>query len=232
MAQQGYIFVSIDHQGNTYYNQDVADNYFSYWNRPKDVSHVLTTFLQSAFGPSIDTNNITMAGFSMGGLTTLWLAGAVANPDLFRSILINRLPREIPPAIRSQIQSASSNELGGFYKDSRFCRYVALAPGFGKAFPEIGLSLIDKPVLCITSTGDTITPAQENADHFATHSKRAHSISIISPAGHYVFINEGSEKQRQDSPKIYADTETMERNEIHETTQRTVLLFLQNKSVW
>ena len=232
LVQYGYVFVSVDHPGNTYYTQDVESNYFSYWHRPLDISAALTHVTQDQFKDSIDLTNITMAGFSMGGLTSLWLSGAVADPDLFRQILLKRLPKDLPPSIKDQITKLPSDSLGQFYKETLFTRFIALAPGFGQAFTPIGLQLIDKRVLCITSASDQITPAEFNADHYSEYVSTVQSITLTSQAGHYVFVNEGSANQRRKSPEIYADTEEFDRQEIHWATQNLILKFLQGQPLW
>lgn len=79
MAEQGYIVVGIDHYGNTWkdYSEEISMNY---WHRPLDISQTLDYLLNdSPFSSSIDSERIGFAGFSMGGLTGLWLAGGEIN---------------------------------------------------------------------------------------------------------------------------------------------------------
>ncbi|MCB1072428.1 MAG: dienelactone hydrolase family protein [Chlamydiia bacterium] len=79
LAEQGYIVVGIDHYGNTWkdYSEEISMNY---WHRPLDITQTLDYLLKdSPFSSSIDSERIGFAGFSMGGLTGLWLAGGEIN---------------------------------------------------------------------------------------------------------------------------------------------------------
>ncbi len=52
------------------------------------MSELLTYLLQHPqWGVVIDKNKIVAAGFSLGGLTALWLGGIEADKELFKSEL-------------------------------------------------------------------------------------------------------------------------------------------------
>ncbi len=197
LAQGGYIFTSVDHPGNTSYHRDIPDNYFSYWNRPLDISFVLSHVLSGSLSQHINQFDISMTGFSLGGLTTLWLAGALADFTLFKAILQQRIPKALPPAIYSLFSQLRPKYLEKFYHDYRFRRYIALAPDFGQAFTQLGLFLIERPVLCITSQSDTVTPPELNAQHYAADNPQIQSIVIPSSANHDAFITTPNEYTHQ-----------------------------------
>src|ERR1700744_3018891 len=77
LVQNGFIVAAVDHWGNTYDNK-IAIDFVTPWERPQDISFVLSCLLKDPkFGPEIDTDRIGAAGFSIGGYTTIALAGAV-----------------------------------------------------------------------------------------------------------------------------------------------------------
>jgi hypothetical protein len=53
-----------------------------------------TSFATSLGGVVIDKNKIVAAGFSLGGLTALWLWGIEADKELFQDTLIGLNPHE------------------------------------------------------------------------------------------------------------------------------------------
>ena len=75
LVQNGFMVAAVDHWGNTFDNK-IAIDFVTPWERPQDISFVLTALLKDPlFGPEIDQNRIGAAGFSIGGYTVLALAG-------------------------------------------------------------------------------------------------------------------------------------------------------------
>lgn len=75
LVEQGYIVAAIDHYGNTWkdYSEEIS---LDFSHRPKDISAALDHLTKdSPFSDFIDLERIGFSGFSMGGLTGLWLAG-------------------------------------------------------------------------------------------------------------------------------------------------------------
>lgn len=75
LVKEGYIVCAIDHYGNTWktYSEEVS---LEFSHRPKDISAALDFLLEdSPFNEAIDSQRIGFAGYSMGGLTGLFLAG-------------------------------------------------------------------------------------------------------------------------------------------------------------
>ncbi|QVL58288.1 MAG: dienelactone hydrolase family protein [Simkaniaceae bacterium] len=84
LVKKGYIVASIDHYGNTWkdYSEEIS---IDYWHRPLDISQTLDFLIQdSPITASIDQDRIGFAGFSMGGLTGLWLAGGEINQASYK----------------------------------------------------------------------------------------------------------------------------------------------------
>ena len=79
LANKGFIVAAVDHYGNTYDNP-IPIEFVSIWKRPQDISFVLSKLLtEKQFAGNISESNIFAAGFSLGGYTSLALAGAEIN---------------------------------------------------------------------------------------------------------------------------------------------------------
>jgi predicted dienelactone hydrolase len=82
LAANGYIVAAVDHWGNTHDNK-IPENFVKAWDRPLDISFILDKLLiESQFKTRINSNKIGMAGFSLGGYTTIALAGGRINYTL------------------------------------------------------------------------------------------------------------------------------------------------------
>jgi predicted dienelactone hydrolase len=56
----------------------------NHWKRSLDVTFILTEFLKTSLGKTIDQQRIGFAGYSLGGMTGISLAGAkIQNLDAF-----------------------------------------------------------------------------------------------------------------------------------------------------
>jgi len=79
LTKQGYIVAAVNHYGNTWQTfSDELSNQTEH--RPQDISKTLDHLLnKSPFACHIEKEKIGFAGFSMGGLTGLWLAGGEIN---------------------------------------------------------------------------------------------------------------------------------------------------------
>jgi predicted dienelactone hydrolase len=79
LVKHGFVVAAVDHWGNTY-NNKIPLQFFEIWQRPQDISFVITQLLtNSDFNELINTDEIGAAGFSAGGYTVIALAGAVAD---------------------------------------------------------------------------------------------------------------------------------------------------------
>ena len=69
LASNGYIVAAVDHYGNTLDNK-IPENFVKVWDRPLDISFVIDELLKNSLWISaIDSTQIGMAGFSLGGYT-------------------------------------------------------------------------------------------------------------------------------------------------------------------
>ena len=127
--------------------------------RPLDIKFLLDRLTDSS-GKSIDVENVGMIGQSLGGYTTLALAGAEINWDSLDrdcpqldsswnlSWLIQCLALQIPTNV-------SEVEL----KDERIKAAIAINPLVSSIFGQESLGKIDIPIMLVSGSADPVTPA-------------------------------------------------------------------------
>lgn len=226
LAANGYIVASVDHFGNTHYMQRAEDS-LKRWNRPKDISFVLDQILNEPdFKEHIDTERIGFVGFSLGGLTGIWLAGGIADqyptPDLQHSD-VTELDDGITQGIIDKIDFKKAKNS---YQDPRIKAEILLAPAYGCAFSEEGLSLIKIPLLIISGEEDQIVPFKENGLYFAKFIKSATLKLIRGKAGHFIFLSTREELGKKVLPlQLLIDDPSVNRGEIHKDLGEISLKF-------
>src|SRR5580692_4476050 len=78
LAANGYVVAAMDHYGNTW-NNKIPEFYAKPWERPLDITFVIDQLTNHSYlKDRIDHKKIGFAGYSLGGATGIWVAGAVA----------------------------------------------------------------------------------------------------------------------------------------------------------
>ncbi len=191
LVEAGYVVINIDHpKANSYeFSQEFV--YTSLWQRPKDITAVLDYVLKDPkIAPHIDENRIAAGGFSLGGLTSLWLAGIVADTDSYKSAMITYYARYDvwSKPIWDQISAVDWSLAGKSYRDPRIKAVFSISPDLGAAFKPEGIEKADIPILIIVGDEDKVTPQKTNAQHYAKHLKKT-EIVVIKGAAHFTFLN-------------------------------------------
>src|SRR5580704_984598 len=79
LASHGYITAAVNHPGNNALEDYTLPGAVYWGQRAHDLSALLDVLLaDSTFGPRIDSKRVGAAGFSLGGLTVIELAGGIA----------------------------------------------------------------------------------------------------------------------------------------------------------
>lgn len=224
LARNGFIVVAVDHYGNTYTNP-IPVEFVTVWQRPLDISFVLSQVLKEKELPvKIDRQKIFAAGFSLGGFTSLVLVGAQMNWQSMidfsntqqgkKEVDIPEMPGLIyylkSDSIRKAFQSAPK------LSDRRFKAAFVMAPALGQAFTNSEqFRGIKVPVFIAGAESDSIAPLNTNAAHYRRLIASAEWLLIVGKAGHYVFLNEGSESMKEAAPVYFKDDVGVDRNKIH-----------------
>jgi predicted dienelactone hydrolase len=77
LASQGYITAAVNHHGNNAIEPYLAHGFMLWWERATDFSVLLDQLLSEVdwFKDKIDRHRIGVAGFSLGGCTSILLSG-------------------------------------------------------------------------------------------------------------------------------------------------------------
>ena len=234
LAKRGYIVAAPDHWGNTFDNK-VPAYFVRYWERPQDISFLLTQLLQEPlFHQAIDKERIGMVGFSFGGYTSLALAGADINCSLLKAA--SKTPQgkkefTIPELgdLRKLIDRLPCESVPPSFRDSRIKGFVALAPALGLGFGSLEQTEhIKAPVLIIGSESDRVAPVKTNAIHYSKLIPSSRYLELEGKAGHYVFLNVGDAGLRKEARTYYRDDESINRASIHKKVEEEIAAFLRD----
>lgn len=195
LAGHGFIVAAVEHNGSPeeeLHSRPTPSDHFA-WERARDLSTVLDALLQDpALGPAIDRERIGAAGFSLGGTTVLWLAGARLDLAHLRRNA-PPMPAERKDAIENLIRLPQSNGAARSaqqraersHRDPRVRSVFALAPAMGFGFTTEGLREVEVPVRIVVGDADPVTPAAPNARHFAEGIAGARYLEVPGERGHY-----------------------------------------------
>lgn len=189
LVAKGYIVVMIDHTLNTSYDHSDLFIYTSMWQRPLDMSELLTHLLDHPEWSSlINKEKIDVSGFSLGGTTALWLSGIKADKDKFKQTMDDKYSRwsDWPKYATEKAMSVDWSKAEQSYKDYRIKAGISIAPDLGEAFTRDGLKEADILVLVIVGDKDRITPKKENAEFYAKEIKGM-ELFVIDSAEHFIY---------------------------------------------
>jgi predicted dienelactone hydrolase len=159
--------------------------------RPLDITLLLDELAKS-FGTEIDTQRVAIIGQSFGGFTALSLAGAKFNYDLLEetcsdlknslnlSLLLQCLAREIPK---------NQDNL----QDERIAAAIVINPLTSSIFGEEELSKIQIPIMMVSGSADTVTPALwEQIEPFTWLETQYKYLVTIEGGTHFSTLGSGS----------------------------------------
>lgn len=238
LARDGYLVAAVHHWGNTFDNP-IPEYFMKFWERPQDLSFVLTSLLRDAnWSGVIDERRVAAVGFSLGGYTVISLAGGKMDYDLLKSFTETQEGKkeadipEMPGLLEKFKESDFSedyNKVKDKLYDARIKCVVALSPAIGQGFDREGLSQIKIPVFIIGAEKDVMTPPRTNASHYAQNISNASLEIFKGPVGHYVFLNECTDLGREVASTICTDDPTVNREAIHDKVIQFVKSFLNSK---
>ncbi len=225
LVSSGFITCFVNHDDSQGYDSDI-----NYYNRATDLSNTLTYLLSTKNAIYIDQNKIGLAGFSLGGTTSVWLLGgmsenynAIINPTSAHN------DTNIHPSISKQIIDTSN--LKGYtknYQDKRFKAGLLLSPAWGEIFTTQSLNNIDVPTLIIDSV-DSSLKAEFNSVLYAKNIP--YSLLKFVPGDHLIFRNIVDHKKintYDSNGKLannFSDPKKINRKSIHKIISKNAVFF-------
>jgi len=239
LVQNGFMVAAVDHWGNTYDNK-IAIDFVTPWERPQDISFVLTGLLKDPkFGPEIDQDRVGAAGFSIGGYTVIGLAGGMLNYETLKKYTFTPKGQQeinIPefPGLMNIIKNGeadeSFNKSPQHLKDKRIKAFFAICPAIGQGFVDKSqFNEINKPVYIVEVESDSVTPYKTNAEHYHDLIPASKYLLIKGKANHYVFLNEANESMKKQAPFIFVDDPSVDRHAIHQQVGELAASFFKEK---
>jgi len=236
LANSGFIVAAVDHWGNTFYNK-IAIDFVTPWQRPQDISFVLTQLLKDRqFSPTIDRSRIGAAGFSIGGYTVLALAGGKLSWDALQRFFgtpEGKQETNLPefPNLMSQVKPEEieqSFRQSPALKDNRIKAFFAMCPAIGQGFTSAKqFKGVNSPVYIVGAEGDRICPVNTNALHYHQLIKGSEFYLVKGKVGHYTFLNEVPDEVKNQAPVYFTDDTTVNRHAVHEQVSGLAVSFFQ-----
>ncbi|HEY8929782.1 MAG TPA: hypothetical protein VIM55_11355 [Mucilaginibacter sp.] len=238
LVQNGFIVAAADHYGNTF-DHSTVEGFLEPWERPQDISFALTALLKEpGLGNVIDTQRLGMAGFSIGGYTTLALAGAQINvyalKDYYKSakgrreINIPEFPGLLNYIDKPEIEQSFKNAPP--LKDPRFKAFFAISPASGQGFTsKEQTKTITAPVYIVVGQADSIAPAATNAARYHELISQSKYYVVKGKTGHYVFLNEAADVVKKQEPKFFVDDPSVSRKQVHEEVSQLAVDFFKKE---
>lgn len=226
LAMKGYIVASVDHWGNTH-DHKIGIEFIKPWERPLDISFVLTKLLEDTlFGEIIDSGRIGALGFSFGGYTVMALAGAVLDyPTLLAYYETDEGRKDLNeirefPNLYERLQDHSFIELTRAIptlKDGRIRSFFALSPGTAPGFKdESQFKEVTDPVFIVGCRSDQVAPVAKYARHYHSLIKQSEYFEFSGDVGHYVMLAEANDEVKKEAPEVFVDAPSVNRGEVHQ----------------
>jgi predicted dienelactone hydrolase len=247
LAQHGYIVAAVNHHGNTAAgDQILAQGFALVWERPEDLTAVLTKLLADpVFGNQIDPNRIGAVGHSAGGANVVQLAGEIYDSDALiafcnspesqgdgtcepRDLIKQAIAHIAELKTTDPVVQESFRHEKESHRDVRVKGVFAMAPAIGPGFTQRNLAPVHIPVQIVVGDADDTAPPTTNAVHYAKLIKGA-KLTVLPHVGHSTFGSECTQLGKKELPSCH-DAPDVDRTAIHAQEDQQVLTFFEG--VW
>lgn len=191
LVQAGFVVVLPNHPGTTTGNAS-AEAAVRVWERPADVSAVLDEITANAVEyPYIDTDRISILGFSAGGYTAMATAGARVDPELLQRFCDDSDHGMSDCAFLAHfgvdLHAMDLTPAAQDLRDPRIGSAVIIDPGIAETLTTDSLAQIDIPMLVINLGAEETIPAGVYARRVADLTPDA-TYAIVEDAIHFSFL--------------------------------------------
>lgn len=237
LAQAGFVVLLPNHPGTTSGNASAAQA-VRVWERPADVSAVLDEITSNPeVYPYINTDKISMLGFSAGGYTAMALSGARVVPERLQSFCDGTDHGMSDCAFLQRfgvdLHALDLTPAAQDLRDPRISNAVIIDPGIVSTLSAESLAQIDIPMLVINLGDEDKVPAGVYARGAAERIEQAR-YEIVPDATHFSFLatckpNGARILEKEGEPDLLCgDAGGQSRAEIHEKVLRHVIAHLQD----
>jgi predicted dienelactone hydrolase len=238
LARAGYVVVGVDHPGTNGIDGVTAEGAYAPWERAGDLKAALDAVLADpALAAHIDTDRIGVAGFSLGGFTSLLEVGARADFEHLRAFCtgpdrdaICNPQLEYPHPMQAE-QTAAERAMAPLIArehadlhDPRVKAAFLIAPAAIEGQDFASLGRITAPVAIALGDADPIAPPKTNGELAAKLVHRA-TIDILPNVGHYDFLSECGDAGHTYARPYCTDAPGVSRAATHERVERDAVAF-------
>ncbi|WP_286791976.1 alpha/beta fold hydrolase [Thalassospira sp. UBA4513] len=232
LARRGYIVAAPQHHGDNYLDASEARQLAIIERRPQEMRLALDLLLaHDEIGPQIDQDKIYALGHSAGGATVLKLAGWDFDAKAWQDYCEINADKDhviCQHAPSDDHLDRLHNVYGGpvvSERDDRIAAIIAIAPAFGVAATDAGLSDIDIPMLFVEADTDEILHEHVNAAHFRKLLRGRAKFVKVKGAGHYSFLPKCTPYIAENFGYLCRDF-GQDRDTIHRTVEQVIHRFL------
>ena len=239
LARAGYVVVAVDHPGTNGVDGVTAEGAYAPWARADDLRAALDFVLADPkLAAHVDAGRIGVAGFSLGGFTSLLELGArtdfahldafcrgpsrdaICDPQLEYPIHIDqRGPTLAEPAMAP----IAAREHADF-RDRRVRAAFLIAPAVIQGLDFASLGRIKAPVAIALGDADPVAPPATNGELAAKLVSGA-TIDVIPNVGHYDFLAVCGAAGLANAKAYCTDRPGVSRAETHERVEREAVAF-------
>jgi predicted dienelactone hydrolase len=238
LARAGYVVVGVDHPGTNGRDGVTAEGAFAPWERAGDLKAALDAVLADPkLAAHIDTGRIGVAGFSLGGFTSLLEVGARANLEQLRAFctgpdrdaICNQQLEYPHPMQGDQVaaEPAMAPLIARRHDDLHDPRVKAaflIAPAVIQGIDFASLRRISAPVAIALGDADPIAPPKTNGE-FAAKLVPGATIDILPNVRHYDFLSECAPAGLVDAKPYCTDLPGVSRAQTHERVEHEAVAF-------
>jgi predicted dienelactone hydrolase len=229
LASNGYVAAAPTHPRGQY--NDISG--ISVWiGRPKQISGVIDALLMDKeLGPHIQPERIGIAGHSNGSDTALVVAGVKPSTAAAIQHCIRYHREDAKFCSYGGAATRKTTEAAGELPDLRDprVRAVVLMAPKGALFTDEALSKLAVPVRIYGAEHDDLTPVRYHAERLAQALPSQATYVLIKGAGHFSFIASFPAALRIWVGEAGQDPEGFDRDAVHETLNRDIVVFLDQK---
>ena len=214
LASRGFAVVATQHPGDTNRGPIFEEggeliNENEFIDRPSDVTRLLNE-LEKHYSEILDLNNVGMIGHSLGGYTSLVLAGAKINSAQLSKDCLSPAPSSnIALGLGCKILKLPDKDKSSIKQDSRIKAIFLLSPMGASIFGETGLKSVNTPVMWIT--GDTDPIIAVSSEHICSFQAIRKPEKYLAVAENATHVNWTSKQ----SLRIYMKTLSLAFFEVH-----------------
>ncbi|MGH8397686.1 MAG: alpha/beta hydrolase family protein [Gammaproteobacteria bacterium] len=241
LASHGFIVATLEHPKDNFHDSSGVGHLTVLAGRAIQVSATINMLLHDPYWRNlISADRIGVAGFSMGGYTSLLLVGAVPHFDRLIAYckrhpgdtgtcdLITRLAAQSGKTEMDYLDGLQKNfTRWGNTDDPRVKAAFVMAP-MSMVFDQAGLAHINRPVYLYYGQDDPVLLPQYNVLHIAPLIKTLAGIKMIPKAGHYVFLSPCSPQLAKEAPDICTDPPGVNRVAEHRQIDADALAFFRS----